>query len=133
MKACSTRETYLMTEYSSVHPAERYSIPLYSSYPLISILLWSHCVPEKRIVYNHEQYVNNINYFIHVAHGNTIAFSDTYMDLTETTKKIQVTQKVKGILRLLPQHFQRKSLSIIINKFLLAEKGNKHPKFVTAE
>jgi len=39
--------TYSMTEYSSEHPAERYSIPLYSSYPFISILLWSHCVPEK--------------------------------------------------------------------------------------
>lgn len=44
-KQCNTRETYSMTEYSSEHPAERYSVPLYSSYPLISILLWSHCVP----------------------------------------------------------------------------------------
>lgn len=37
--------THSITLYSSEHPADRYSVPLYSSYPLLSILLWRNCIP----------------------------------------------------------------------------------------
>lgn len=38
-------ETHSMMSYGSDHPADRYSVPLNSSYPLTSTLLWSHWVP----------------------------------------------------------------------------------------